>query len=464
MSSPPTDLILFGATGDLALRKLFPALYEGAEDPAGPLANVQIMGAARHDLDDAGFRAWLDERVPDFLGPGYNRQRWLGVLARTRYTAIHAMDSASYHTLAARLGEQATRATRPLVHYLATAPQLFIPICEGLAQAGLAGPSSRIVLEKPLGRDLKSSREINDAVGQVFGESQIFRIDHYLGKETVQNLLALRFGNTLFEPLWNRTGIEHVQITIAEQVGVEQRGEFYDRTGALRDMVQNHLLQLLCIVAMEPPASADADALRDAKLQVLRALKPLTEHELQTRTVRGQYAAGAIQGQPVPGYLAEPDVAPDSRTETYVALRAEIDNWRWAGVPFYLRTGKRMPTRLAEVVIQYRPVPHSVFGGRGMPLSNRLVLNLQPDDGLTLVLNNKVPGSGQTLQERALNLSLLDDPGARRQEAYERLLGDAVEGRLNLFMRRDEQEAAWRWVEPVLRHWESAPDAPRPYT
>lgn len=456
------DLVIFGGTGDLAMRKLLPALYFMLREEPGAMS-VNIVGVARQRLTTEQYResvrVQLNQHVPRADLDQRATERLLGQL---HYAHADAADAAGYREIGALLSDAGGR---PRVFYLATAPSLFVPICRHLAAAGLATPESRIVLEKPLGRDLASSREINDAVGAIFREEQIYRIDHYLGKETVQNLLALRFGNAVFEPLWSRSWISDVQITIAEQVGVAGRGEFYQSTGALRDMVQNHLLQCLCIVGMEPPASIDADAVRDAKLQVLRALAPFTAADVKAKSVRGQYRAGAIDGQPVVGFLDEPGVAPGSRTETFVALKVELANWRWAGVPFYLRTGKRMQERVAEIVVNFRTVPHSIFGaGDGGLARNRLVIRLQPDDSLMLQLQAKTPGDSMRLQPISLNLEFADTSTARRLDAYERLLMDVIRGRLALFVRRDELEAAWRWVEPILAGWEELGDAPKPYT
>ena len=353
---------------------------------------------------------------------------------------------------------------------MATAPGLFTTVCEQIAAAGLNGPKTRVVLEKPLGHDLASNRAINETVRRVLTENQVFRIDHYLGKPSVQNLFALRFGNSLFEPLWRREHIANIQITIAEDLGVESRGAFYENTGALRDMVQNHALQLLCAIGMEPPINAHADAIRDEKLKVLRALKPWTAETLQNHVVRGQYSAGTINGQAVPGYKQEAGVSPESQTETFVALRCEIANWRWADVPFYIRTGKRLGARDASIVINFRPAPHAIYQSPA-GAANRLVINLQPKDGLELHLysqgaNQRAPAgskSTQTLAPVQLDLDFDKRFGTERVGAYERLLLDVLAGRLNLFVRSDEQECAWRWVEPILDAWEADTQGPRPY-
>ena len=320
------------------------------------------------------------------------------------------------------------------------------------------------MLEKPLGEDGESAARINDTVGAFARESQIYRIDHYLGKETVQNLIALRFGNALFEPLWRRGQIKHVQITVAEQLGVESRGDFYDRTGALRDMVQNHLLQLLCILAMEPPANSSADAVRDEKLKVLRALRPISEADALLKTARGQYRAGVVGDDRTVGYRDEAGVDAESQTETFVAIKAEIDTWRWAGVPFYLRTGKRLPRAIGEIVVTFEAVPHSIFSGPfNSDPPNRLVIQLQPDESITLRILAKAPGEAMRLRPVDLSLDLGESFKARPLEAYERLLGDAIQGNLTLFMRRDEAEAAWKWIDPIRAAWLADHDGPRPY-
>ena len=356
-----------------------------------------------------------------------------------------------------------------VVMYVATAPSLFTTVCEQLAAAGLNTPNTRVVLEKPLGHDLASNRGINQTVRRFFDEKQVFRIDHYLGKPAVQNLFALRFGNALFEPLWRREHIANIQITIAEDLGVESRGAFYETTGALRDMVQNHALQLLCAIGMEPPINSHADAIRDEKLKVLRSLKPWTAETLKHDVIRGQYSAGTSGGGKVPGYREEAGVDPKSNTETFVALRTEISNWRWAGVPFYIRTGKRLAGRDARIVINFRPTPHAIFDSN-VGMANRLVINLQPKDGLELHLlaqgqdnRSSRGGASQTLAPVQLDLDFDKRFGSERVGAYERLLLDVIDGRLNLFVRSDEQEEAWRWVEPMLEHWAADSQGPRLY-
>ncbi len=460
-ATPAFDMVLFGGTGDLAMRKLLPALFQahqsGTLHPAG---RIVALGRGALTLDD--YLAQVQSQSGPHLKADFASAAWASFAARLTYLKLDASVPADFDALAALLGTDDAHVT---VCYLATAPSLFERICTQLARVGLNHPGVRVVLEKPLGHDLASSEAINAAVAQSFTESQLYRIDHYLGKESVQNLMAMRFGNVLFEPLWRREWVDNVQITIAEDLGVEGRGEFYDKTGALRDMVQNHLLQLLCMVAMEPPASLEADAIRDEKLKVLKALKPFAEPDVASKSVRGQYRAGAIDGKPVVGYLQEADIAPDSRTETFVAIKAEIANWRWAGVPFFLRTGKRMQERLAEIVISFRAVPLSLFGGPvALQGANRLVIRLQPEESISLHFLAKEPGDGMRLHPTKLDLDFESTAQKRRADAYERLLLDVIRGQLGLFMRRDELTAAWRWVEPILECWERNGEAPKSYT
>ncbi|PWW48509.1 glucose-6-phosphate dehydrogenase [Melaminivora alkalimesophila] len=468
------DLVLFGGTGDLAWRKLLPGLLQahrhGTLPPGG-----RIIGVARDAMADEEYRALIGKRLADVEADKRPSEEEFARFAQLlHYQRMDLTQPADYALLRERLAE---RSAKVVVMYLATAPQLFTTACEQLGAAGLATPQTRVVLEKPLGHDLASNRAINAAVRRVFREEQIFRIDHYLGKPSVQNLLALRFGNALFEPWWRRETIASVEITIAEQLGVEQRGHFYDRTGALRDMVQNHALQLLCAIAMEPPINASADAIRDEKLKVLRSLTPWTPESLAQGVVRGQYGTGQVAGRQVAAYREEPGVAADSRTETFVALRTGISNWRWAGVPFYIRTGKRLASREGHIAIHLRPTPHAIYRTPLVCGANRLVIHLQPRDGLALHLfaaanepRGGPPGahSGEApaLTPVALDLDFDQRFGAERVGAYERLLLDAIDGRLNLFVRADEQEAAWQWVEPIMQSW-AAQDArgegPRPY-
>jgi len=459
------DIIFFGGTGDLAWRKLMPALYEAFRHGALP-GQGRILAVARDPLDSEAYRAWLRDRFGqlEWTEP-FDEPMFRSFVTRVSYLKMDLGDASNYASLSQWIDQRQAEA---VVFYLAVAPQLFIGICDALAKAGLNRPNMRIVLEKPLGHDLDSASLINAAVLRVFKEDQVFRIDHYLGKQSVQNLMALRFGNSLFEPLWRREWISSVQITIAEDLGVEQRGSYYDRSGALRDMVQNHLLQLLCMVAMEPPASDDADSVRDEKLKVLRSLRTYDKDELSTHVIRGQYRAGLSQGRPVCGYLDEVGVARDSTTETYVALRLEIENWRWAGVPFFLRTGKRLAARGAEIVINFRPVPHPIFQSPGGADHNRLVIRLQPDDAIELHLLAKASRRDRAEQGRlvpvALDLDFKEAFGRQSIEAYERLLRKVIAGRLDLFVRFDEQQAAWRWVMPILEHWARHPEECRAYT
>ena len=452
---PEFDFVLFGAMGDLATRKLLPSLlHREAEGVLPPRGRIICVGRRPASTEEFIARA-----VRPAAGVG--EAALAHFRARIHYLAMDATDPRGHAELAALLGDAPT----VRVFFLAVGPDLFAPICGRLAEAGAVTPASRVVLEKPIGHDLASSREINDAVGRAFAEDQIYRIDHYLGKETVQNLMVLRFANALFERPWSAADIDHVQITCAETIGVEGRGGYYEHAGALRDMVQNHMLQLLCLITMESPLSLDADAVRDEKLKVLRALKPIVPHELGVTTVRGRYAAGAVAGKAVPGYREDLGEGPGSLTETFVALKLELRSPRWAGVPFYLRTGKRLPAKLSEIVVQFRTAPFSIFpedaGGRE---PNRLVIRLQPEEGMRLEVMTKEPGPGGLhIRPTGLDISFEKTFNQRYPDAYERLLMDVVRGNPTLFMRRDEVEAAWAWADSLLDAWGQRREAPRPY-
>jgi glucose-6-phosphate 1-dehydrogenase len=456
------DLVLFGAMGDLARRKLVPSLYQ--LDKAGLIApETAVVGVSRRDLDDAAYVAQARECLETFMKEPVDGAVWERFARRLRHVKIDLGQADQY----ARLREKIDQAQRETVVYCAVAPDLFGPICGGLAAAGLATAQARVVLEKPIGTDLASSRTINDAVGAFFPERQVYRIDHYLGKETVLNLLALRFANSLFINDWDHNTIDHVQITVGEEVGIEGRWGYFDASGQLRDMVQNHLLQILTLVAIEPPTALDGDSIRDEKLKVLKALRPITAENVAERTVRGQYAAGFFQGRPVPGYLEEEGGNPRSATETFAALRVDIDNWRWAGVPFYLRTGKRLGSKRSEVVIQFKSLPHNIFQAsyRTLP-ANRVIIKLQPDEGVEIEVLNKVPGLGKGvhLQKSTLDLSFSEAfKSARIPDAYERLLLEAMQANQALFIRRDEVEQAWTWIDSIQEAWRGLREPPKPY-
>ncbi len=457
MSFTADRLLLFGATGDLAQRMLLPSLC-ALHDDRLVADDLRIICTARSEHDDTDFRRFAREALERFL-PDHRKPAIEGFLERLSYQTLDANKTEDFAALAEKVGE----GPRGLAIFLSTAPSLFEPTIAGLAASGLAGPQSRIGLEKPLGTDLETSCHINDAVATAFPEDRIFRIDHYLGKETVQNLLALRFANIMFEPLWNAAHIDHVQITVAETVGLEGRVGFYDGAGALRDMVQNHMLQLLALVAMEPPVSYDATTVRDEKVKVVRSLRLISPEE----TVTGQYTAGAIARQAVPGYAEE--LGKPSTTETFVAIKAHIDNWRWKGVPFYLRTGKRLPERVTEIIVQFRSVPHSIFAGKGARTEpNRLVIGIQPEENISLSLMAKEPGldrDGIRLRAVPLDIAMPDAfAGPTKRIAYERLLLDLIEGDQTLFVRRDEVEAQWDWIDAIRASWAEHGLTPKPYT
>ncbi|MCX5869246.1 MAG: glucose-6-phosphate dehydrogenase [Deltaproteobacteria bacterium] len=456
------DFAIFGVLGDLSRRKLIPSLYQ--LDREGLLhPDTRILGIARHDLSQADFAEKMREALETFVQGGLDEDVTARLLARLSYVLIHIDRPDDYQ----KLLEVTDQGRRVLVNYFSVAPHLFEDICRGLDHAGIITPETRVVLEKPIGRDLASSQEINDVVARVFAESQVYRIDHYLGKETVMNLLALRFANSIFITNWDHDTIDHVQITVAEEVGIEGRWGYFDESGQLRDMVQNHLIQILTLVAMEPPANMDGDSIRNEKLKVLKALRPITVDNVDDKTVRGQYAAGFIKGNPVPGYLQEEGGNPKSTTESFVAIQVDIDNWRWAGVPFYLRTGKRMTTKRSEVVIFFKQLPHNIFKDSYKDLPpNKLVIRLQPDEGVEIEMLNKVPGIGKgiKLQKTMLNLSFSDAfSGEHIADAYERLILETMTGNQSLFIRRDEVESSWAWIDSIQEAWARVSGPPRSY-
>jgi len=445
------DLVVFGAAGDLSLRKLIPSLFHRWRDDQIP-AESRIIGVSRTPMDDEAFRALALKSFREFHpGESIDEKEWAAFSQLLFYREVDASaEGGDWGSLAEAL---ASGESKQRVFYLALPPSLYGAVSANIAAAGLKSPGARIVLEKPIGHDLVSAREINEAVGAVFDEDAIFRIDHYLGKETVQNLIVLRFMNSLFEPVWNANSIDHVEITVAEAIGAGGRASYYDKAGALRDMVQNHLLQLLCLVAMEPPLDLEPDTVRDEKIKILRALRPITRENVRETTVRGQYGQGAAGGAVAPSYAEE--LGASSDTETFVALKANVDNWRWKGAPFYLRTGKRMTARYSEIIIQFKDVAHALVDDKGAGLPpTRMVIRLQPDEGVKLLLVTKDPGpGGMRLRYVPLNLSYAEAFDARYPDAYERLLMAVVRGDLALFMRRDEVEAAWRWVDGILDAW-----------
>ncbi|MBC8128970.1 MAG: glucose-6-phosphate dehydrogenase [Rhizobiaceae bacterium] len=459
----PFDYIVFGGNGDLAERKLLPALYHRDHDGQMP-DEARIIGASRSYISDEDYRSFASKAIETHVRPQDRDEASIArFLARLHYREVDAKSDKGWDDLKWLLDEGGQDRIRAF--YLAVSPSLFADLSSKVSEKGLANAKTRLVVEKPVGRDLASAKALNDTIGRYFREDQVFRIDHYLGKETVQNLMALRFANMLYEPVWKSGYIDHVQITVAESVGLEGRTSYYDKAGALRDMVQNHMLQLLCLVALEPPSAMNADALRDEKLKVLRALRPIDTSNVEQRTVRGQYKAGASGGTAVRSYLD--DLANgDSDTETFVALKVDIGNWRWAGVPFYLRTGKRLSQRMSEIVVTFRPIPHSIFdSSAGNVVQNQLVMRLQPDEGVKQWLMIKDPGpGGMRLRHVPLDMSFAESFHTRNPDAYERLLMDVIRGNQTLFMRRDEVEAAWEWVDPILKAWTDKSVKPQGYT
>lgn len=456
-------MVLFGATGDLAKRMLWPSLYALDKDGLLP-ANFQLIGAATSTLTDEAFIAKVKAAIQTSANAKLFDETFFGTFAkRIRYVTVNVQAPGGL----APIKEALVPGNGGVMYYLSTGPQLFGPICLALRDAGLVDKLSRITIEKPIGTDTASAKKVNEDIGAAFEENQVFRIDHYLGKEAVQNLLALRFANAIFEPLWNANAVEQVQITVAETVGVAGRWPFYDATGALRDMVQSHMLQLLCLVAMEPPAGFTPSAVRNEKVKVLWSLRPITADDVATHTVRGQYTAGFSGGEAAPGYLEETGAGAGSDTETFVALKAEVDNWRWAGVPFYMRTGKRLQQRSSEIMIQFKPAPYNIFAGIGATLApNVLLIKLQPEETITLTLMHKKPGMNEVkLAQVPLNLSVGDTFGeSRRRIAYERMLLDVLRNNSALFVRRDEVEAAWQWIDGIIDGWKETGQKVKPYT
>ena len=449
----PFDLVIFGGTGDLARRKILPGLYRRFMAGQMP-ADSRIIGAARGELTDGDFRQMVAEAIAEFVPKDRREDKAIAAfLERVGFVSIDAKGTGGWDQLAARMRPGVVRA-----FYFSVAPALFGDLAERLHAHGIADAASRIVVEKPFGRDLATARALNAVLAEHFDEHQIYRIDHYLGKETVQNLMAVRFANILFEPLWKAEYIDHVQITVAETVGVEGRGAYYDKSGAMRDMVQNHLMQLLCLIAMEPPYHFDPDAVRDEKLKVIRALDPVRPEDI----VRGQYLPGGGQG----GYLDHAE-NPQSRTESYIALKCHISNWRWKGTPFYLRTGKRLRARASEIAITFKEPPHSIFDDETGWRENVLVIRLQPNEGMNLMMMIKEPGpGGMRLMQVPLDMSFAVALGADAEDipdAYERLIMDVIRGNQTLFMRGDEVEAAWAWADPIIAGWEARGDRPQGY-
>ena len=460
----PCTLVIFGGSGDLARRKLIPAVYNLLLDGILP-PNYAILGNGRTPLSDADFRQTAREAIVKYSRQKISEKVWPDFERRLFFVAGSLQDPKAYKALRQRLEQIETDLKLPgnRIFYLAIPPTSIADAVEGLRSAGLVqppsseGPFSRVIVEKPIGRDLDSARKINEAVSRVFDESQIFRIDHYLGKETVQNLLVLRFANSIFEPIWNYKFIDHVQITVAEAEGVGTRATYYEEAGALRDMVQNHILQLLCLVAMEPPHSLDADVVRNARMEVLRCLRPIMGKDIEKYTVRAQYGPGKVNGEDVPGYRREPGVKPDSTTETYVAINLFVENWRWSGVPWYLRTGKGLAKRASEIAVFFKPIPQILFNANpAAPLDpNILVMKIQPEEGLTLRIICKVPGTKAKTNPVELHFQYGEAFAVPSPEAYERLLLDVMAGDASLFMRRDAVEASWAWITGILEGWDT---------
>jgi len=457
-----SEIVIFGALGDLSRRKLLPALYQ--LEVCGLInSESRIVGAARQEHSLEEFKSIVLENLNNFVKETIDETVLSRFINRLVYQQLDFKDSSSFNDLADALVEG--NSTR--VYYFSTPPAIYGDICKGLDHANLISDADRVVMEKPIGHSLESSIKINNQVSDYFKENQTYRIDHYLGKETVLNLLVLRFANSLFTNNWDRNSIDHVQITVAESVGIEGRWGFYDEAGQMRDMVQNHLLQILSLLAMEPPADLSAESVRAEKLKVVKALKAINRENIKDKAVRGQYADGYLNGVPVPGYLNEEGANANSNTETFVAIKAEIDNWRWKGVPFYLRTGKRMPKKHSEIVVHFKQQPHNIFKDSYIDLpANKLTIRLQPDEGVELQMMNKIPGiaSQMRIQENKLDLSFSDTYNDERVvDAYERLMLEVLNGNQSLFVSRDEVEAAWTWADSIIEAWKTTNEAPKPY-
>lgn len=464
-SVEPCTLVIFGGSGDLARRRLIPAVYNLLLDGLLP-SNYVVLGLGRTPMSDEEFRTTVRDGVIKHSRQALIEETWTTFSKHLFYLAGGNDDAQTYTRLKERIEELERQFELPgnRIFYLSIPPSSFTSACEGLSQSGLAGasgthsPYTRIIVEKPVGRDLTSAQAINQVTGRVFDESQIFRIDHYLGKETVQNLMVVRFANSIFEPIWNHKYVDHVQITVSEAEGVGTRASYYEEAGALRDMIQNHLLQLLCLVAMEPPYSLDPNVVRNAKMEVLRCLRPITAKDVDKFTVRAQYTEGNVHGTAVPGYRREKGVKPDSTTETYVAVKCFVENWRWSGVPFYLRTGKALPLRASEVAVQFKEIPQILFnaGGHTPQAPNVLALKIQPEEGLTLRIVSRVPGTRAQTHPVEMDFKYGEVFGRPSPEAYERLLLDVMAGNASRFMRRDAVEASWAWITQILEAWEKS--------
>jgi glucose-6-phosphate 1-dehydrogenase len=454
---PATTLVIFGATGDLSRRKLLPALYNLAHEGALP-ERFNLIGVSRRDMSDDDFRSQARESIQEFSRRATDASVLEGLLSRMQYIANPFDDVAGYAKIGEAMDGLDEEADQRLqrVYYLSTAPDFFPVITEALKEQGLHRDDVRVVIEKPFGTDLASARQLQEVVHSVFRERQVFRIDHYLGKETVQNVMAFRFANYMFEPVWNRNFIDHIQITAAEDIGIGSRAGYYDASGALRDLVQNHMLQLLTLVCMEPPTTFEANKVRDEKVKVLQAIEPPTPEQVAETTVRARYTAGMVGGDETPGYLQEEGVPQDSDTETYAALRLEVHNWRWAGVPIFLRTGKRLARKVTEIAVQLKPVPHMAFQSKGSVgvQPNQLILTVQPNEGVSLSLGAKIPGASMRI--RPVNMEFLYGTSFMSQspEAYERLILDAMRGDATLFTRNDEVDAQWSIIDPILKAWD----------